>query len=236
MTTPAPLILLVDDEMPIRRFLHKSLAAQNFRLIEAETGEQAIRLAAQQPPDLVVLDLGLPDLDGQDVLKQLRQWLQIPIIVLSARDQENQKVAALDAGADDYLTKPFSTGELLARIRVALRRASRVGDDKESSIFESGDLKVDLAARQVFAGDAEIRLTPLEYKLLSTLVQHAGKVLTHRFLLKEVWGPGHQQETHYLRIFMASLRRKIEVDSSEPRYLLTEQGTGYRLAVISHGT
>jgi two-component system KDP operon response regulator KdpE len=227
---PEPLILLIDDEMPIRRFLRKSMAAHSFRLLEAETGEQGIRLAVQQPPDLVVLDLGLPDVDGQDVLKQLRQWLQAPIIVLSARDQESQKVAALDNGADDYLTKPFSTGELLARIRVALRHASRVIGEKEPSVFESGDLKVDLAARRVFARDVEIHLTPLEYKLLSTLVQHAGKVLTHRFLLKEVWGPMHQQETHYLRIFMASLRRKIEADSSEPRHLLTEQGIGYRLA------
>jgi two-component system KDP operon response regulator KdpE len=227
MPTPAPLILLIDDEMPIRRFLHKSLAAQHFRLLEAESG---LRLAVQQPPDLVVLDLGLPDLDGQEVLKQLRQWLHAPIIVLSARDQENQKVAALDNGADDYLTKPFNTGELLARIRVALRHASRVSDEKESSVFASGDLQVDLAARQVLVRGDEVRLTPLEYKLLTTLVQHAGKVLTHQFLLKEVWGPGHQRETHYLRIFMASLRRKIEADSSEPRYLLTEQGIGYRLA------
>jgi two-component system, OmpR family, KDP operon response regulator KdpE len=230
---PSPLILLIDDELPIRRFLRKSLAAPNFRLLEAESGEQALRLAAQQPPDLVVLDLGLPDVDGQDVLKQLRQWLQVPIIVLSARDQESQKVAALDNGADDYLTKPFSTGELLARIRVALRHASRVNGEKESSVFESGDFKIDRAARRVFVKDEEIHLTPLEYKLLSTLVQHAGKVLTHRFLLKEVWGPTHQQETHYLRIFMASLRRKIEADSSEPRHLLTEQGVGYRLAVDS---
>jgi two-component system, OmpR family, KDP operon response regulator KdpE len=233
MATTSPLILLIDDELPIRRFLRASLTEQGFRLTEAETGEQAIRLAAQQPPDLVVLDLGLPDMDGQEVLKQLRQWLHAPIIVLSARDQESQKVAALDGGADDYLTKPFSTGELLARIRVALRHAARVSGDKESSTFESGDLKVDLATRRVFAREEEVHLTPLEYKLLSTLIQHAGKVLTHRFLLKEVWGPTHQQETHYPRIFMASLRRKLEADSSEPRYLLTEQGIGYRLAVDS---
>lgn len=232
-STTSPLILLIDDELPIRRFLVKSLVAKNYRLLEAETGAQAVRLAAQQPPDLVILDLGLPDLDGQEVLKQLRQWLHAPIIVLSARDQENQKVAALDNGADDYLTKPFSTGELLARIRVALRHAARVQGDNESSTFESGDLKVDLAVRRVFVKDDEIHLTPLEYKLLNTLINHAGKVLTHRFLLKEVWGPHHQQETHYLRIFMASLRRKIEVDSAEPRHLLTEQGVGYRLAVDS---
>ena len=231
MTPSSPLILLIDDELPIRRFLRTSLAAQNFRLLEAETGQKAILLAAQQPPDLVVLDLGLPDMDGQDVLHQLRQWLQAPIIILSARDQEIQKVTALDNGADDYLTKPFSTGELLARIRVALRHSSRVHGEKESSTFESGDLKVDHAARRVFVADEEIHLTPLEYKLLGTLIQHAGKVLTHRFVLKAVWGPAHEQETHYLRIFMASLRRKIEVDSAEPRHLLTEQGIGYRLAV-----
>jgi two-component system, OmpR family, KDP operon response regulator KdpE len=230
MPTPSPLILLIDDELPIRRFLRASLTTQGFRLIEAETGQQAIRLAAQQPPDLVILDLGLPDMDGQDVLQQLRQWLHAPIIVLSARDQEIQKVAALDSGADDYLTKPFSTAELLARIRVALRHWSRVAGENETPMFASGDLKVDLAARRVFAQDEEIHLTPLEYKLLSTLVQHAGKVLTHRFLLKEVWGPGHEQETHYLRIFMASLRRKIEADSAAPRHLMTEQGVGYRLA------
>jgi two-component system KDP operon response regulator KdpE len=233
MATASALILLIDDELPIRRFLVKSLAAKNYRLIEAETGQQAIHLAAQQPPDLVILDLGLPDIDGQEVLKQLRQWLHAPIIVLSARDQESQKITALDNGADDYLIKPFSTGELLARIRVALRHSSRVDGDKESSTFESGDLKVDLAARRVLVKDEEIHLTPLEYKLLTTLINHAGKVLTHRFLLKEVWGPNHQQETHYLRIFMASLRRKIEADSAEPRILLTEQGIGYRLAVDS---
>ena len=233
MPTTSPLILLIDDETPIRRFLRAALMAQGFRLLEAETGQQAIHLAAQQPPDLVVLDLGLPDVDGQEVLTQLRQWLHAPIIVLSARDQESQKVAALDNGADDYLTKPFSTGELLARIRVALRHALRGNGENEPALFESSDLKVDLAARRVFAHDEEIHLTPLEYKLLTTLVQHAGKVLTHRFLLKEVWGPGHERETHYLRIFMASLRRKIEADSAEPRHLLTEQGIGYRLAADS---
>jgi two-component system, OmpR family, KDP operon response regulator KdpE len=233
MATASALILLIDDELPIRRFLVKSLAAKDYRLIEAETGQQAIHLAAQQPPDLVILDLGLPDIDGQEVLKQLRQWLHAPIIVLSARDQESQKITALDNGADDYLIKPFSTGELLARIRVALRHSSRVDGDKESSTFESGDLKVDLAARRILVKEEEIHLTPLEYKLLTTLISHAGKVLTHRFLLKEVWGPNHQQETHYLRIFMASLRRKIEADSAEPRILLTEQGIGYRLAVDS---
>jgi two-component system KDP operon response regulator KdpE len=191
---------------------------------------QALRLAAQQPPDLVILDLGLPDVDGQEVLKQLREWLHAPIIVLSARDQEAQKIAALDHGADDYLTKPFSTGELLARIRVALRHAARVESDRESAAFTCGDLKVDLSARRVFVKEAEVHLTPIEYKLLTALVHHAGKVLTHRHILKEVWGPDQVQETHYLRVFMAGLRRKIETDPAQPRYLLTEQGVGYRLA------
>jgi two-component system KDP operon response regulator KdpE len=230
MTATSPLILLVEDELAIRRFLRTSLASENYRLVEAETGQQAIRVAAQQPPDLVILDLGLPDMDGQELLQQLREWLKVPIIVLSARDQEKQKVSALDNGADDYLTKPFSTPELLARIRVALRHAAKVPGEESSSTFESGGLRVDLAERRVFVNDIEIHLTPLEYKLLATLVKHSGKMLTHRFLLKEVWGPHHVQETHYLRVFMASLRRKIEDDPAEPRYLITEQGVGYRLA------
>ncbi len=230
---PSPLILLIDDELPIRRFLRASLVAEGYRLDEAETGDQGVRLATQQPPDLVILDLGLPDMDGQEVLRRLREWLRAPIIVLSVRDQEQQKVKALDNGADDYLTKPFSTGELLARIRVALRHASGAGlqsglQGRESSVFVSGDLKVDLGARRVFVQRTEVHLTPIEYKLLTTLVSHAGKVLTHRFLLKEVWGPQQLQETHYLRVFMASLRRKLH-DSVPPRYLLTEPGVGYRL-------
>ena len=180
----------------------------------------------------MILDLGLPDIDGQEVLQRLREWLRAPIIVLSARDQEQQKVAALDGGADDYLTKPFATGELLARIRVALRHAAKSGAEPAASTFATGDLRVDLAARRVFVKDSEVHLTPLEYKLLTTLVLHAGKVLTHRFLLKEVWGPHHVGETHYLRVFMAILRRKIEANPAQPRYLLTEQGVGYRLAEV----
>jgi two-component system KDP operon response regulator KdpE len=225
---PSPLILLIDDEQPIRRFLRTALIGDGYRLIEAETGEQGLRLAAQQPPDLVILDLGLPDLDGQEVLKRLREWLQAPIVILSVRDQDQQKIDALDNGADDYLTKPFSTGELLARIRVALRHAAQQAKEAESSVFVTGDLKVDLAARRVFIQKEEVHLTPIEYKLLTTLVRYAGKVLTHRFLLKEVWGPHHLQETHYLRVFVAGLRRKIH-DSLPPRYLLTEPGVGYRL-------
>lgn len=230
MDTPAALILLVDDELPIRRFLRVALAEAGYRVQEAETGEQTIRLASQQPPDLVVLDLGLPDIDGQEVLKRLREWLHAPIIVLSARDQEAQKVAALDSGADDYLCKPFSTAELLARIRVALRHAAHGATEKESSAFAAGDLTVDFAARRTFVRDTEIHLTPLEYKLLTELIRHAGKVLTHRHLLKAVWGPHHVQETHYLRVFMASLRRKIEADPAQPALLLTEPGVGYRFA------
>jgi two-component system KDP operon response regulator KdpE len=222
--------LLIEDEMPIRRFLRTSLAAEGYRLAEAETAQKGIRLAMQQPPELVILDLGLPDGDGQDVLRQLREWLRTPIIVLSARGQEREKVTALDNGADDYLTKPFSTGELLARMRVALRHAARAGDEGQSATFTVGELNVDLAARRVLVRGAEVRLTPIEYKLLTTFVRQAGKVLTHRFVLKEVWGPLHVDETHYLRVFMASLRRKIEADPARPRYLLTEQGVGYRLA------
>jgi two-component system KDP operon response regulator KdpE len=227
-TAPTPLVLLIEDEPPIRAFLRASLTAEGFRLEEAECGEKGLRMAARQPPDIVILDLGLPDIDGLDVLLRFREWLRAPIIILSARDQEKQKVAALDAGADDYLTKPFGTAELLARIRVALRRSSRSGVEPESSVFESSDLKVDLSNRRVFAKGEEVHLTPLEYKLLTTLIRHAGKVLTHRFLLQEVWGP-LQHEPHHLRVFMASLRRKLEADPTRPRHLLTEQGVGYRL-------
>jgi two-component system KDP operon response regulator KdpE len=230
MAKVSPLILLVEDELPIRRFLRTSLASEDYRLVEVETGQQAVRVAAAQPPDLVILDLGLPDIDGQDVLRQLREWLKAPIIILSARDQEKQKVTALDNGADDYLTKPFSTAELLARIRVALRHTSQ-SEQVESSTFKAGDLEIHLAERKVYVRGQEVHLTPLEYKLVVTMVKHAGKVLTHRFLLNEVWGPLHSQETHYLRVFMASLRRKLEADPAEPRILLTEQGVGYRLAM-----
>lgn len=231
MTPLPPLVLLVDDELPIRKFLGASLASAGYRLDEAATGAEALKRASQSPPDLVILDLGLPDMDGQAVLQQLREWLAAPVIVLSARDQEQQKIAALDRGADDYLTKPFSTGELMARIRAALRHAARVGGSEPGvTIYEVGELKVDLAVRRVFVDGKEIHLTPIEFKLLATLIHSAGKVLTHRQLLKEVWGPQQVQETHYLRVFMANLRRKLEIDPAQPRYLLTEQGVGYRLA------
>src|SRR5579871_5623264 len=185
MTTPGPRILLVEDELPIRRFVRTLLSGEGYHVEEATDGKQAIRFATQQPPDLIILDLGLPDSDGIEILRQLREWSQAPVIILSARDREGQKVAALDAGADDYLTKPFGTGELLARVRVALRHAARVGDESESSVFECGDLMVDLGARRVTVRGGDVKLTPLEYKLLTVLVRHAGKVLTHGTLLKE---------------------------------------------------
>jgi two-component system KDP operon response regulator KdpE len=222
------LVLVIDDEPPIRRFLRASLSAEGYRVTEAATGEEGLKLAAQQPPDLVILDLGLPTIDGQEVLRRLREWLGAPILVLTARDQEAQKVEALDAGADDYLTKPFGVGELLARMRTALRHANRSGS--ESWVLSIGDLHVDLATRLVLRRDERLQLTPLEYKLLSTLMKHSGKVLTHRFLLREVWGPHASQETHYLRVFVAGLRRKLGDDPARSRYIQTEQGVGYRFA------
>jgi two-component system KDP operon response regulator KdpE len=224
--------LVIEDEPPIRRFLRASLSGEGYRLAEAETGQQSLSMAATQPPDLVILDLGLPDMDGLQIIEELRRWSQMPIIILSARGQEKDKVIALDRGADDYLSKPFGMGELLARIRVALRHQARISGPSAGAAtrFSVGDLTVDLEARRVFMHGQEVHLTPIEYRLLTTFVQHAGKVLTHRFLLKEVWGPGHTEETHYLRVFTANLRRKLEADPARPRYLLTEQGVGYRLA------
>src|SRR5688572_3901176 len=208
----APLILIVEDEAPIRRFLRAALSAEGYRLTEAETGEQALRLAALQPPDLVILDLGLPDLDGQEVLVRLREWLQAPILILSARGQESQKIAALDGGADDYLTKPFGTGELLARLRVALRHADRAAGGSAEPTLTVGELMIDLSRRQVKRGADEVHLTPIEYKLFATLMKHSGKVLTHRWLLGEVWGPRYADQTQYLRVYMAQLRHKLEAD------------------------
>ncbi len=220
-------VLIIEDELPIRRFLRASLENDGYSVREASTGEEGLRMAAAQPPDLVILDLGLPDRDGQEVLSALREWYSGPILILSARDQEPQKIQALDHGADDYLTKPFGIGELKARLRVALRHSLRTS--AEESSLEIGELRVDLAARLVYRRGEEVHLTPLEYKLLVTMFQHAGKVLTHRFLLREVWGPGNAQENHYLRVFVASLRRKLEDDPARPKYLLTEPGVGYRL-------
>lgn len=230
MSAAQPRILLVEDEQAIRKFLRTELSAANYQLDEASTADQAIKHAEQSPPDLVILDLGLPDMDGQEVIQQLRKWLSAPIIVLSARDQDQEKIRALDNGANDYLTKPFSTGELMARVRVALRHVEHLAENAGATSFECGELKVDLAARRVFVGDLEVHLTPIEYKLLTILVRHAGRVLTHRQLLEQVWGPQQTRETHYLRVFMASLRRKLEADPARPKYLLTEQGVGYRMA------
>ncbi len=227
-STP-PLVLVVEDEAPMRRFLVSFLSRFDYRLAEAATGEEALVAATNSPPDLVLLDLGLPDMDGQDVLRRLREWLRAPIIVVSVRDQEKQKIAALNGGADDYLTKPFSTGELQARIQVAFRHAAQ-GVGEASALFECGELSIDRTARQVRVAGAEVRLTRLEYKLLVTMAKYAGKVLTHQFLLAEVWGPKRADDTQHLRVFMAGLRRKIEAEPARPRYLITEQGVGYRLA------
>jgi len=228
MPTASPLILLIDDELAIRRFLVKSLTAKDYRLLEAETGAQAIRLATQQPPDLVILDLGLPDIDGQEVLKQLRQWLRAPIIVLSARDQESQKIAALDSGADDYLTKPFSGGELLARLRVMLRRG-HPGEDLKAVRF--GTIEVDLVRRVVTRAGQEVHLTAREHALLRLLAVNAGKVITHRQILRELWGPNAEQQTQYLRVYMGRLRQKLEDNPNQPKHLKTESGIGYRLVI-----
>ncbi len=231
MSMPAdgPKVLVIEDEQEIRRFIRVSLTHHHYRWLEAETGSDGILQAASQQPDVIILDLGLPDTDGIEVIRRIREWSQLPIIVLSARGQERDKVAALDAGADDYLTKPFGISELLARLRVAVRHATQSATGAGAGTFEVGDLKIDLAARQVFVRASEVHLTPTEYRLLTTLVKHAGQVVTHRQLLKEVWGPDSVQETQYLRVFMAALRQKIEADSAQPRHLLTEPGVGYRL-------
>jgi two-component system KDP operon response regulator KdpE len=223
-----PLILAIEDEQPIRRFLRTALTNHGYRFAEAATAQDGLVEATTRPPDLVILDLGLPDLDGLEVIRQLREWTALPIIILSARGQESDKISALDAGADDYLTKPFGVGELLARIRVLLRHAAQVGE-KEEPLFTTGDLKVDLVKRQVYVGDKEIHLTPIESKLLTTLIRYAGKVVTHRQLLKEVWGPAYAEESQYLRVYMTQLRHKLEADPARPRYLTTELGVGYRL-------
>jgi two-component system, OmpR family, KDP operon response regulator KdpE len=225
------LVLVIEDEPQIRRFLRATLSHHDYRLIEAVNAQEGLAHAATYNPALIILDLGLPDLDGLDVTRQVREWSDVPIIVLSARGQEQDKIAALDAGADDYLTKPFGVGELLARMRVALRHAQQAVEAGEQPIFEVSDLKVDLARRQVTVASEEVHLTPIEYNLLKTLVQHAGKVVTQTQLLKEVWGPAYAEESHYLRVYMSQLRRKIEADPARPRYLLTEPGVGYRLKI-----
>ena len=229
MDHPAPLILLIEDEPQMRRFLRTALTTNDYRLVEAETAKEGLAQAAARNPDVILLDLGLPDRDGLDVTRELREWTGTPIIVLSARGREQDKVAALDVGADDYLTKPFGVEELLARIRVALRHAALPPGAAPEPIFEAGVLRVDLAERRVWRQREEIHLTPTEYKLLATLVRHAGKVLTHRQLLKEVWGANYVNQSHYVRVYLAQLRQKIEPDPARPRLLMTEPGVGYRL-------
>jgi len=230
MTIDGPKVLLVEDEREIRRFLRVALENHGYRLSEAVTAKEALLQAATQQPDLMILDLGLPDLDGAEVLRQVRTWSKMPILVLTARGQEQHKVQTLDAGADDYLTKPFSVEELLARMRVALRHAAQLTVPSGAAVFELDTLRVDLARRQVFVSGREVHLTPIEFRLLTTMIKYAGRVVTHRQLLKEVWGPDAVLETHYLRVYMAQLRRKIETDPAQPRLLLTEPAVGYRLA------
>ncbi len=225
-----PVVLLVEDEPQIRRFLRAVLDGQGFRLVEAATGEEGLAAAATRQPEIIILDLGLPDMDGVEIIRRVREWSTMPIIVLSARGQERDKVIALDAGADDYVSKPFGVGELVARMRVALRHAARGAGEAGESKFTVGDLQVDLAQRQVTLAGQPVHLTPIEYRLLTTLVRHAGKLLTHHQLLNEVWGPSHTEQAHYLRVYTAQLRRKLEADPARPRYVLTEPGVGYRLA------
>jgi two-component system KDP operon response regulator KdpE len=230
MTKLSPVVVVIEDDPQIRRFLRTGLHAHGFEIHEAETGKSGLTVAATRKPDLIILDLGLPDMDGVDVIKKLREWTSRPVIILSARNMETDKVAALDAGADDYLTKPFGLDELLARLRVALRHAAQPGLVDATNVFSSGGLKVDLAQRRVHCDGAEVHLTPIEYRLLTALIKHAGKVLTHRQLLTEVWGPSYVEHSHYLRIYMGGLRHKLEADPARPKLLLTEPGVGYRLA------
>ncbi len=228
----AALILVIEDEIQIRRFLRASLSSHGFRLNEAGTAREGLNLAATNRPELVLLDLGLPDLDGLEVTQRLRSWSDVPIIVLSARGQEQDKIAALDAGADDYLTKPFGVGELLARLRVALRHAAQRQQAETTPVFQLDALRIDLNNRQVSIDGLEVHLTPIEYKLLSALARYAGKVVTHNQLLRQVWGLGYGDQTQYLRVYMGQLRHKLEVDFTRPHYILTEPGVGYRLRVV----
>lgn len=221
-------VLVVDDEPQIRRFLRASLTGHDFQVSEAATGQEALQQIVAAKPDLMILDLGLPDMDGLEVLKRVREWSSIPIVILSVRERELDKIAALDAGADDYLTKPFGVGELLARLRTALRH---VLPGEQEATFQIGELRVDLARRQVYVGQREIKLTPTEYEILKYLVAHAGKVVTHQQLLRQVWGPAYTNEPHYVRVYVGQLRHKIESDPAQPRYILTEPGVGYRLRV-----
>lgn len=226
VTEPSLKILVVDDERPIRRFLNASLG-NRYTVFEAENGEEALQAAALNQPDVILLDLGLPDMDGTDVTRRLREWSNVPVIVISVRDNEQDKVAALDSGADDYLTKPFGTSELLARIRVALRRSGK--SEGKLVVYQNEDLLVDLAKREVKVKENRVPLTPTEYDILRTMVNHAGKVLTHRQLIQQVWGGKVETDFHLLRVNISNLRRKIEADPLRPHYILTEPGVGYRL-------
>lgn len=229
MFTPTlPIALVLEDEREIRQFVRRSLEAEGWQVVEATTLRQGLIEAATRRPDLVIADLGLPDGDGVDFIRELRTWSGVPVIVLSARTHEDDKVKALDAGADDYLTKPFGTAELLARSRANMRRV-RAGRTAPDATFCFGDTMVDLAARIVRRRGAEVHLTPIEYRLLGVLIANAGRVLTHPYLLREVWGPGHADDTHYLRVFMGNLRQKLEDDPAQPKHFITETGVGYRL-------
>ncbi len=228
MTDDKPLILLIEDEPQMRRFLRVSLRSQGYRLIEAETGEDGLILVASRKPAIILLDLGLPDMDGLAVTAKLREWTTTPIIVISAREQERDKVRALDAGADDYLTKPFGADELQARIRVSLRHLARQESGQEEPVFQTRKLHVDFNKRQILLDGVEIHLTPIEYRLLITLIRHADKVVTHTQLLREVWGPRQVNQVQYLRVYMAQLRQKLEEDPARPVFFINEPGVGYR--------
>ena len=219
-------VLVIDDEPQIRKLLRVSLSAHGYDVHESMSGMDSVVQAADIKPDLVILDLGLPDIDGKEVVRRLREWSDVPILILTARDQEKEKIDALDAGADDYITKPFSMGELLARMRVSVRRSAHVGEDP---VIQCGDLSIDLAQRRVMVDAQEIKLTPTEYDIMKILAQNAGKVLTHRQLLKAVWGDTYSDDTHYIRVYIGQLRRKIEPNPTQPRYIVTESGVGYRL-------
>jgi two-component system KDP operon response regulator KdpE len=226
----APLVLVVEDEPNIRQSIVATLGSEGYRVVECEDGRRALADAASHKPDLMLLDLGLPDMDGVDVVRGVRHWSMLPIVVLSARSAETAKVAALDAGADDYITKPFAAGELLARLRVALRHVAAAAQPDPGKPFAVGTLAVNLVTRRVTVAGADVKLTATEFRLLAALARNAGRVMTHRQLLREVWGPSRIEETHYLRIYMGALRHKLESDPAQPRYLLTETGVGYRLA------
>ena len=231
MPSNDPVVLVIEDEAPIRRFLRSALVDHGYQFVEATNAKEGLAQATTRNPDLIILDLGLPDMDGLEVVRQLREWTTLPIIILSARGQETVKVNALDAGADDYLTKPFGVDELLARMRVILRHTARLAQEVDEPIFILDDWKVDLSKRQVFVGEKEIHLTPTEYKLLITLIRYPGKVITHRQLLKDVWGAAYTNESQYIHVYMTRLRHKLELDPTRPQHLMLELGVGYRLKV-----